>query len=1559
MRMKKMLKTASVFFTMAVLSTGMLCTKKYEFNNPVATNYQGAYALHVKWQSLPSPLYLDTAYRVFCGVSAPPDTFASIILDSADAYYADLSVAKTPSPDTMALYFTFKHPFSGTLHVLGIHPNGKQTRDSGVVSVVNQYKPVVAFEDTPTFVGKGVSPVMVTMGGMCGVGKRACDTIQRIYWKSGNYGKTDSQIVSMVAGFTTINETVSGAIGGKDTLQVWAIGKKGYSSDIISLVRTITGYVPLFHGIDLADTLQCGDTLRFKIKYDTLHQTKVRAIVSRDSGTYKDTSALFACDTSAVIIMRRPFVDTGKVRLSVGLQDSSGVLSGMIAKDSIYLRYKLPELSIPKTIDVPLNMALTISVTLLDSFAIECVWIFGGDKPDTTLGPSITTKIYTTAEATDTVRVLGVNKWGYAGKQVQAVIIVKKIKYALTTDSTAFPTSIAAKRAVSFGVKMDSMDSFTANGGKYHWRIDSASKTLWDTTAPGLSSITRTFPDNGVATITVAAYDKIGDTSNTIQRQVVVHRYPPQCVFAPRTQTVRINRLDTLLLHYSDSNPDGSGVVDSVYWDVNGDENAEFVNYRDSTLVVSYPSSGVYTVLAWVKDNDRFVSEKDSVRITVTSDRPYRSGTIPDTAVYIGTALLMKAQFLPGDNQSPIAHYTWHINGAEHPSDTVTLTADFTRKFDSAGVDTITVNCKDEDSLTAVAPDTFVVRVSKGEPVVTGITPHTAWTNAMTQYTVLSTSVRPGTRVVGYYVAWDGGTAFTWYDTSPFTYKDNGSGTRRIRMYVQDNDSIESAIVSDSIVVRLGKPIVRAIRPDSMVFIKDARHYTISALDSATGKISMYYVSANGGAFRQSKDSTFDTIFTSPGVVKMRVVVKNDREIYSDTLSDSVVVNVGLPLITKIAPDISKDSIFVLDARAFTIKGRDSHGRIDSVKVSWNGAAQFTESVTAVGDSATLTHTFGITDTAIRNIRVRLVNDGAQTADSLYAIRVRLGKPMVDAIAPQTVWVNDDTTFVITARDTNGTVDSLIIDWGDGTATVRQAAASLTHHKYAVTQYGAKAVKVTARDNDGIYSDTARFAMTVQQGKPAVSSVTLDTAITKIFINQPVKFFVHGHDDNGRIDSIKVAWNGDTAFNQTIAAKADTAMFSNSFATTGTKQVRFRVKDDDRIVADTIISLFVHQGRPKVLAFTPDSAVFIKDTYTYTISAMDTNGTVASYWVALDNGAFAQSAPVGAATVTKALATAGKHPVNVYVIDNDGLYSDTLHDTVIVRLAAPVIDSMRVPATIWINDTSTYQVFARDTNGPIIQYYFDWTNSVTWQDSSTTGSALGHFNTAGIKTIRVGVMDNDSNVTTSTKQVTVHLGAPHVWNSTGDTMFVVTPDGGGNDTLRISHYDTNGTIQTFYWAMNSVTGLDTAHAYSKGPADTLVYNITPTGLNAAFQMAVFGKDDDGNVGGDTFLLYPDAPPPAPEILNPPSGDITNGLTLRWQNQDVKDGTATQFQILISYTSADPGTVLSTFKPGTQYTISGSEYRYTFTPTSGTFKIQVVAKDARGSITASDIAAYSY
>jgi len=61
-------------------------------------------------------------------------------------------------------------------------------------------------------------------------------------------------------------------------------------------------------------------------------------------------------------------------------------------------------------------------------------------------------------------------------------------------------------------------------------------------------------------------------------------------------------------------------------------------------------------------------------------------------------------------------------------------------------------------------------------------------------------------------------------------------------------------------------------------------------------------------------------------------------------------------------------------------------------------------------------------------------------------------------------------------------------------------------------------------------------------------------------------------------------------------------------------------------------------------------------------------------------------------------------------------------------------------------------------------------------------------------------------------------------------------------------------------------------------------------------MAVFGKDDDGNVSGDTFWLFPDARRPAPTI-NAVAG--TDSVMIYWLGKDVKDGNMTQLSSSIA------------------------------------------------------------
>jgi hypothetical protein len=156
------------------------------------------------------------------------------------------------------------------------------------------------------------------------------------------------------------------------------------------------------------------------------------------------------------------------------------------------------------------------------------------------------------------------------------------------------------------------------------------------------------------------------------------------------------------------------------------------------------------------------------------------------------------------------------------------------------------------------------------------------------------------------------------------------------------------------------------------------------------------------------------------------------------------------------------------------------------------------------------------------------------------------------------------------------------------------------------------------------------------------------------------------------------------------------------------------------------------------------------------------------------------------------------------------------------------------------------------------------------------------------------------------------------------------------------------------------------HANYKTPSDSLVYPINQTSVNTSMQIAVFGKDDDGNVSGDTFWLYPDAPPPVPTVTAIAG---TDSITIYWKGKDFHDGSLTQYEALL-HDGSNPDTtrpqdIISAWKSG--YRIADNsptfDYMMKFKLTANTpqhlFYYQVLAHDARGSISPSVISTFAY
>jgi PKD repeat protein len=811
-----------------------------------------------------------------------------------------------------------------------------------------------------------------------------------------------------------------------------------------------------------------------------------------------------------------------------------------------------------------------------------------------------------------------------------------------------------------------------------------------------------------------------------------------------------------------------------------------------------------------------------------------------------------------------------------------------------------------------------------------------------------------------------------WQRTGKFSIKDSTTDTTwqfmpvspdtfDVYAWARDNDGFLSQPDTIHVMVKAYRPFIQPVMRDTAVFINSPVRFVVSGNISDPSATMAKYLWDFDGNGTWDDSSTSDTIthtFVNSGKTTVIVKCRDNNKLESAPDTFFVTVSTGAPVLQKIKPDsvwIDDDTLYTITAQAnptTTLKQR---------VVQWEAGGKWDTSATD-----TMRHIY--TSAGLKQVTCFVIDNNGTISNIVNkTVLVLLGAPSVASVtidsALSKIFINDTLHFTVHGFDPNGQIDSIKVAWTGPDSAFTQtlpASGNAATFAKAFSSSGPQTIRFRVIDNDGLTVDTT-IIINVLLGKPFVSSVIVDTSAAKNFINKPVKIAVHGHDNNGHIDSVKIAWNGDSmAFSPRVLATNDTAAFVDTFTSSGPKQIRVRVYDDDGLSADTTISFYVHLGKPVVTSIAPDSVIFINDARKFLIATYDSNGTIDS--VKIDNGSGIFGLFIktfnGYDTLKRVFARleAGSKTIRVIAKDNDGLLSDTAKQTFTVRLAAPVIDSMQVPATIWINDTNTYQIVAHDTNGTIVKYYFDWTNSGAWQDSSTTGSAQGHFNAAGADSIRFGVMDNDTLLTISKKKIMVHLGVPHIWNPSGDTMFVVTPAGGGNDTLRISHYDTNGTIQTFYWAMSSISGLDTSHVYAKGSADSLIYNIPQTSVNLSFQMAVFGKDDDGNVSGDTFWLFPDAPPPAPTI-NAVAG--TDSVMIYWLGKDVKDGNMTQYRVLLHNNGEPDSTItadiLSNWKSG--YRVSDLPQfdfmlKVKVAHSVNLYYYQVQARDARGSVTLS-------
>jgi hypothetical protein len=646
----------------------------------------------------------------------------------------------------------------------------------------------------------------------------------------------------------------------------------------------------------------------------------------------------------------------------------------------------------------------------------------------------------------------------------------------------------------------------------------------------------------------------------------------------------------------------------------------------DTIRFAPFAGSGMIKFHAKLLDTTGFVSYTFSDSVMVLT-RPYRSAAAADTTIYRNDTLTMTVFFTQGS--AAITLYEWKITGIEKASCT-TSTPVLSRIFSVSGVDTVIVNCRDYNRLYAAMSDTFTVTTGSGVPVVYGMNPDTVWQNSSTWFTVTATRGRINVPILYYYVSTDG-SAYTSYDTSSFSYKFSLPGMHKIRVFVVDANNITSDTTSDSVLVKRGVPVIKSFTADSTVYIKEAMRFTINAMDSAGSSIDSFYVSFDSGVtYRQSASASFDTVFATAGTRYVRAVVKNSRSFFSDTLKDSITVKAGAPEVTSVSVDTATGSIFVYDSRKITVKAKDSHGRIDSIRISWGALP---ETKHAAGDSAVFTHSFGISDTGLKSLSVRAINNAGIYADSIYSIKVRLAKPLITGIVSDSavtrIFINDPITFTLSVSDTNGTVDSISLDNGSGVFGGYAAAVGNTYQfsrKFTRSEAGAKMIRAIVKDDDELTSDTLGFAVNVRSGASVIDSVRIDTTDNNLFVKDVRKYSVYVSDTNGIIRKIYVSWNNGSTADDSVTVSSGYGVMTHAYDTaiSGSRTIKFWAKDDDTLTSDTLKDPVVVRLAAPVLWGDKGDTVWVVvnkgyGSYYYRPNHYDTNGVIDTFYFGLNN----------------------------------------------------------------------------------------------------------------------------------------------------------------------------------------------------------------------------------------------------------------------------------------------------------------------------------------------------
>lgn len=464
-----------------------------------------------------------------------------------------------------------------------------------------------------------------------------------------------------------------------------------------------------------------------------------------------------------------------------------------------------------------------------------------------------------------------------------------------------------------------------------------------------------------------------------------------------------------------------------------------------------------------------------------------------------------------------------------------------------------------------------------------------------------------------------------------------------------------------------------------------------------------------------------------------------------------------------------------------------------------------------------------------------------QTTSVTQTLRVNAPPTASFSCAPPTVAQNEATTCTASASDADGGVSYAWDANNDGSFDPGRTDPI---ELFSYTEPGLKPITLRITDSDGA-TTLAQGTVTVTNRLPTAS---LTVSPNPARINAEVEFDASASSDQGgSIDTYQWDLDGNVStgpqgFELNTGSDPTT---TQTYTTPGSRAIRVRVVDNNGGTAVDGETLFVVNNAPPVadLRVAPNPAQIGDNVSFVGTDSSDSDGTIIKFEWDLDgDGNFERNTDT-TRTTTFAYTAPGTRTVALRVTDNDNAV-----DTAVVSLrinARPSASFSLDPNPALLNETVVFDAAtSEDPDGSIRKYEWDLDGDVSTGpqgfevDRGLITSASRSYTTAGPRTIRLRVTDNNGATTILPRQLTVQLTRPNAAFSfapqapvPGQAVALTsqsTPSGSaGSPQIASTEWDFDYDPTKEFGA--DALGANTTTSFANPGAKTVAIKVTETG----------------------------------------------------------------------------------------------------------------------------------